>query len=151
MRSLKLLIVLMFTLSVVGCAALLPKFESPTVSVTDFKVLPGDSVVPRFEVGLHVSNPNRVALNLVGVTYRIELEGHQVFSGVSNDLPVIAGYGAGDVVLQGQPDLFGTFNLFHDLMRRPRENVSYQVDAVLDVGGLLPKIRIKREGQVTLK
>ncbi len=151
MRCLKFIAVLLLTVCLGGCATLLPTFETPTVIVSSFRMLPGRSIVPTFEIGLHVSNPNAVALNLVGLTYQVELEGHQVFSGVANDLPVIKGYGSGDIILQGQPDLLGTFNLFQDLMRRPRETVLYRVDAALDIGRLLPKIRINREGQVSLK
>lgn len=150
MGRLKLGVLLLVILSMVSCSALVPSFESPTVTISNFRVLPGQSIVPTFEIGLHVSNPNRMPLNLVGLSYLVELEGHQVFSGVANDLPVIAGYGSGNIVLQGQPDLIGTFNLFHDLMRRPRQDVSYRVDAVLDIGGLMPKIRINREGLVSL-
>ncbi len=151
MYRLRIIAVLIFTAGLVGCATLLPTFETPTVTISSFRILPGNSIVPTFEVGLHVSNPNAVALNLLGLTYQVELEGHQVFSGVANDLPVIKGYGSGDIVLQGQPDLLGTFNLFHDLLKRPRDSVGYRVDAALDVGRLLPKIRINREGQVSLQ
>jgi len=150
MVRLKICLVLITVLLFSGCAALLPQFETPTVVVTDFRVLPGQSIVPAFEIGLHVSNPNRSALKLVGLAYRVELEGHQILTGVASDLPVIAAYGEGDVVLQARPDLFSTFNLFQDLLRRPRETVSFTVEAALDVGGLVPKIRVREEGTVSL-
>ncbi len=151
MYRLKVVLVLMTALVAGGCAVLLPQFETPTVAVTDFRMLPGRSIVPTFEIGLHVSNPNRSALKLAGLVYQVELEGHQIISGVASDLPVIAAYGEGDVVLQARPDLFNTIHLFQDLLQRPRETVSFKVDAVLDVGALVPKIRITREGYVTLR
>ncbi len=151
MRKLRVLIVLGALLFMVGCAGLISVIKTPTVTVENFDVIPGNSIVPTFEVGLHISNPNSIALKLIGISYQIELEGHDVFSGVSNDLPVIAAYGSGDITLQGKPDLLGTFNLFQDLMLKPREKVSFQVDVILDIGRLLPKIRVSREGQVRLR
>lgn len=42
---------------------------------------------PRFEIVLHITNPNRDPLELEGISYTIHLEGNKVMSGVANDLP----------------------------------------------------------------
>ena len=144
------LILFLVAFSLAGCAQLSPGFETPTVNVTSFQVLPGQGVVPVFEIGLHVINPNRKALKLEGISYYIDLEGHRVLSGVANQLPVIEAYGEGDVVLQGQPDLFSTFNLFTDLLNQPRDRFKYDLIAYLDVGGLMPKIKVKKDGLISL-
>ena len=134
----------------VGCAPLLPNFETPTVTLSSFRVLPGSSIVPTFEIGLHVINPNRTALKLQGLSYNVELEGFRVLSGVSNQLPVIEAYGEGDVLLQAKPDLFSTISLFTNLINQPRDNFSFSLEALLDVGGLMPKIRVQKEGMLSL-
>jgi len=125
-------------------------FETPSVSLTRFRVLPGDELVPVFEIGLHVVNPNRSALKLRGLTYQVELEGHKILYGVANQLPVIAGYGQGDVVLQARPDLFSTLQLFNSLMSQPRETFGYSFNATLDVGTFWSKINVNKNGQITL-
>ncbi|MDA3903366.1 MAG: LEA type 2 family protein [Desulfuromusa sp.] len=135
---------------IVGCAPLLPNFEEPTVNLTSFRVLPSNSIVPTFEIGLHVINPNRMALKLKGLSYNVELEGYQVLSGVSNQLPVIEAYGEGDVLLQARPDLFSTISLFTDLLNQPRDKFTFKLEALLDVGGLMPKIRIQKDGELSL-
>ena len=150
MKQLFRLSLLFMLTAVCGCALLTPAFESPTVSVTSFRVLPGDSVVPTFEIGLHVVNPNRAALKLAGLSYQAELEGHRILSGATNRLPVIAGYGEGDVVLQAKPDLLNTISLFHDFLKQPRESFKFNLEALLDVGGLVPKIRVRKEGFINL-
>ena len=134
----------------VGCASLLPSFETPTVNVSSFEILPGNSIVPTFEIGLHVTNPNQTALKLKGFSYHVELEGYRIISGVSNQLPVIEAYGEGDVLLQVRPDLFSTINLFTDLMNQPRDKFTFKLEALLDVGGLMPKIRVYEEGEFSL-
>jgi LEA14-like dessication related protein len=141
---------LVLLLLLAGCAPLLPQFEEPTVNLTSFRVLPGNSVVPTFEIGLHVINPNRIALKLHGLSYNVELEGYRILSGVANQLPAIGPYAEGDVLLQARPDLFSTLSLFSNLMNQPRDKFTFKLEALLDVGGLLPKIRVQKEGKISL-
>lgn len=131
-----------------SCATLSPDFEQPSVSVSSFRMLPSNSVVPRFEIGLHVVNPNRTALRLLGMAYNVELEGHRILTGVASDLPVIAAYGEGDVLLQASPDLFSSISLFTDLMNQPRETFKFNFAARLDVGKFLPKIKVEKTGEI---
>lgn len=150
MKKLKLFALLLLFGFFPACALLSPDFEEPSVNLTSFRVIPSNSIVPKFEIGLHVINPNRTALKLYGLAYNVELEGHRVLTGVANDLPVITAYGEGDVLLQASPDLFSTLNLFTDLMNQPRETFNFELEASLDIGRLLPKIRVKRSGVITL-
>lgn len=150
MNILKQSIILLLTMAVISCAPLFPRFETPTVSVTSFQVVPGNTIVPTFEIGLHVINPNRMALKLQGLSYNVELEGYRVLSGVSSQLPEIAAYGEGDVLLLAKPDLFSTISLFTDLMNRPRNTFRFNLDAVIDVGGLMPKIHVNKKGEIAL-
>ncbi|SEA37743.1 LEA14-like dessication related protein [Desulfuromusa kysingii] len=150
MNRWKYVLLLLLTFVVAGCASLFPRFEAPSVTVSSFQVVPGDSIVPTFEIGLHVINPNRNALKLQGLSYNVELEGYRVLSGVSNQLPEIEAYGEGDVLLLAKPDLFSTISLFTDLMNRPRDKYHFNLDAILDVGGLMPKIRVNKKGEVAL-
>ena len=95
-------------------------------------------------------NPNRVALELEGISYYVDLEGHRVLSGVANQLPIIEAYGERDVVLQVQPDLFNTISLFTDLLNQPRDQFKFNLTAYLDVGGFIPKIKVEKEGLISL-
>jgi len=150
MKKLKQSIVLLVAFILVSCLPLLSEFQTPEVSVSSFQVVPGNNVVPTFEIGLHVINPNRVALKLQGLSYNVELEGHRILSGVSNQLPEIGAYGEGDVVLLAKPDLFSTISLFTDLMNQPRDKFIFKLDAVLDVGGLIPNIHVSKKGEIAL-
>ena len=132
------------------CATLSPDFEQPTVNVSSFRLLPTNNIVPKFEIGLHVINPNRVPLKLLGMVYEVELEGHRVLTGVASELPLIGAYGEGDVLLQASPDLFSTISLFTDMMNQPREKFNFNFSAKLDVGKFLPKIRVEKAGEISL-
>ena len=134
-----------------ACAGLRPGFETPTVSVTSFRMLPSGGVAPQFEIGLRVLNPNREALRLAGVSYTISLEGQQLIKGVSNELPVIDGYGSGDITLTAAPNLLAGVRLITDLMSGPRDTVGYAFEAKLDVGTFLPAIRVRDSGDISLR
>jgi LEA14-like dessication related protein len=133
-----------------GCAGLEPGFETPTVGVSSFRILPSTGVAPRFEIGLHIVNPNRTALKLEGLVYSVTLEGHKVLIGVANDLPVIEAYGEGDVVLIATADLLNSIALFATLLQSQQEIFDYELDAKLDIGSFRPRIHVVKKGEISL-
>lgn len=141
----------MMLLLLTSCAPFMAGYETPVVNVSSFRALPGESMVPTFEIGLHISNPNRFPLKLQGMTYSVAIEGERVLNGIANQLPVIEAYGEGEVLLTARPDLFTTISLFSNLLRQPRDTFNFNLEAVLDAGGMIPKIRINREGMVSLR
>lgn len=143
-------IVCLFLLGLSGCAAMQPGYETPTVTVSSFRALPAQGGTPGFEIGLNVVNPNRAALDLDGVAYTVRLEGREILKGVANDLPVIEGYGSGDILLEARPNLFESIRLVRDLVSSPRETFDYELEAKLDPGGLHPPIRIRDKGNISL-
>lgn len=140
-----------FILIASGCSSLQPGYETPVVSITSFEAIPTKGIIPQFQIGLHIVNPNRSALNLKGVSYTIALEGHKVMTGVSNQLPQIDPYGEGDVLLTASIDLFNSIGFFTDLVTtRKKEKISYSLTAKLDAGTLHPLIRVTRKGELSL-
>ncbi len=133
-----------------GCAALQPRFESPTVTVSAFRLIPSDTINPKFEIDLHVINPNSSALNLRGLSYSATIEGHKVLTGVANQLPVIDAYGEGDVSLNASANLLGSFRLLADLMQQQRQGLKYQLNVKLDVGSFMPAIYVEEKGEIVL-
>ncbi|MGB4247644.1 MAG: LEA type 2 family protein [Pseudohongiellaceae bacterium] len=136
--------------SLLSCSGLQSGFEQPTVSLTSFRMVPSGTAVPRFEIGLQISNPNRTELRLQGISYQIDLEGYRVLSGVSNELPIIAAYGTGDVLLQASPDLLSSVALFSDLLNQRRDSLRFNLEANIDAGSRWRRIRVERSGDVSL-
>ncbi|GGO82179.1 hypothetical protein GCM10011348_22960 [Marinobacterium nitratireducens] len=150
MISLNRAIMLCWVLLLAGCAAVQPNFQKPEVSVTSFRALPSEGMVPRFEIGLHVINPNRDALSLEGMVYSVSLEGRKLLNGVANDLPTVPGYGEADIRVTTTADLFNGIRLLADLMQTQRDSVSYELSARLDLGRFLPYVDVVEEGEVKL-
>lgn len=149
-RLARIVVLLAVFASVFGCAGLEPGFETPTVGVRSFRVLPSEGVAPQFEIGLHIVNPNRTALKLEGIIYSVALNGHKVLTGASSDLPVIGAYGEGDVTLRATADLLSGVSLLASLMKQGQDTFTYELDARLDIGSLRPRIHVQEKGEISL-
>jgi LEA14-like dessication related protein len=144
------IIALTFTLLVSACATLSPDYEEPTVMLSSFKALPSEGMVPAFEIGLRIINPNSQPLNLEGIVYTISLEGYELVKGVGKDFPVIEGYSEGAVKLTAAANLLAGIRFVTNMMQEQRNSFDYEFKAKLDLGGLHPSIRIKENGQINL-
>ena len=141
--------VLMFGLSaclVAGCATLRPDFEPPSVSVTSFRPQSSQSFTPRFEIGLRVVNPNSTRLSLRGMSYKIFLNDYQVVEGAANELPVVPAYGEAQFSVIAAVSLMEGMRFVQDMLRNANGQVSYRLQAKLDVGAMIPSIRIEKTG-----
>jgi LEA14-like dessication related protein len=107
-------------------------------------------MVPSFEIGLNVLNPNASAFQLQGVVYTVSIQGHDVVKGVGKDFPVVEGYSEETIKLTAAANLFAGVRLVMDLMRSPGENLEFEFEAKLDTGGFGRSIRIKEKGSFRL-
>jgi LEA14-like dessication related protein len=125
-------------------------FDPPTVTVGSLRALPSEGLAPRFEIGLHIVNPNRTPLELQGIAYTLMLDGHKILTGVASDLPIIDGYSEGDVTLKATASLIESIGFFKDLATQAPGAITYQLDAKLDLGGLRPAMRVNEKGKIDL-
>jgi len=130
-----------------GCAGLQPDVPNPTVNINSFRVLPSNSITPRFEITLHIVNTSRESLNIQGVVYSVALKGNQILTGVAKDLPTIESYSEANVSVSGSPDLFGSFSLLKDMMENQGEVISYEVDVSIDIGSSYPMLHTTKKGE----
>lgn len=140
----------LLALVLTGCAGLVPGTEPPAVSVTSFALAPETAGnTPRFNIGIHVVNPNRNPIRLRGMSYTVEIEGNRILNGANPDLPTVPGYDSADFVIQASPDLLGGVRLLTDLFARRRDTLGYTFRARIDAGSLLP-LTIEESGQFSL-
>jgi LEA14-like dessication related protein len=133
-----------------GCAVLYPAFETPKVTVSTVRALPSNSISPRFEIGLHIINPNRSALKLYGIAYSLRLEGYDVLTGVAKNLPMIDGYGEKDITLIATISLMDSMRFIAEVMDTHPDAIAYELTAKLDIGGFRPPIRVAEKGTINL-
>jgi len=129
-----------------ACATLDPDYEQPTVTLKSFRALPSEGMVPGFEIGLNVLNPNASSFQLQGVVYTVSIQGHDVVKGVGKDFPVVEGYSEETIKLTAAANLFAGVRLIMDLMRSPNANLEFEFEAKLDTGRFGRSIRVKEKG-----
>lgn len=140
---------LLLTLLLPGCSRFTPNYEEPTVGLKTFRLLPGDGLVPTFEIGLHIINPNRDSLRIDGLYYTVNIESHKVLAGVASDIEEIAGYGEGDITIEATVDLLSGAKLIRSLLLQPTTNVEYTFNAKLDMGPFIPTMNIVEKGHIS--
>ena len=134
-----------------GCSTLQPNFENPSLEVVSISMLPSEGVEAKFDIGLRVSNPNRMSLNIVGLSYDLSLEGFKVIQGVGNDIPEIPGYGAEQFHITATTNLLQSFKLIAQLLNNPKNTLNYKFGAKLDLGATwLPALRLSDTGEINL-
>jgi hypothetical protein len=138
--------VLLLCLILSACASMDPDYEQPTVTLKSFRALPSEGMVPGFEIGLNILNPNPGAFQLEGVVYTISIQGHDVVKGVGKDFPVVEGYSEETIKLTAAANLFAGIRLIMDLMQTPSQELEFEFEARLDTGGFAPSIRVKEKG-----
>ena len=144
------LVTLALTVILSACATLSPDYEEPTVTLSSFKAIPSEGMVPSFEIGLRIINPNSQALNLDGIVYTVSLQGYELVKGVGKDFPVIEGYSEGNVKLTAAANLLAGIRFVGDMMQSERGPVEYEFKAKLDLGGLYPSIKVRETGEINL-
>ncbi|WP_457596121.1 LEA type 2 family protein [Hydrogenimonas sp.] len=146
----RLVIPFFMLLLLAGCSGLQPKKPELSVGIQSFALEPGDGVVPRFRIGLHIVNTSPVDVKVKGIVYKVYLDGRKILTGAANDLPEIGAYSEADITVSGTPDLFETIGFFKDLMSQRGEAIRYRVDVGVDVGSFMPMIHTEKEGTLSL-
>lgn len=146
----RLLPLLAALVALTGCAGLRPGFEAPTVNVQGFRAIPTERGFPQFEIDLAVANPNAVALKLAGIAYSVSLDGNELITGVGRELPEVAAYGSETFTVTASLDLLAGAGLVRSLMTKDDSRFDYAFEARLDPGPLVPDIRVRDEGTVSL-
>ena len=150
MRALyKIFVVLLMAMSA-ACATLLFDIQQPEITVSSFRALPSQGTALNFEIMLHVKNPNPVTLKLNGISYSASIAGHRIITGTADALGSVEANGEGDYPILAQANLVSGAALLVDLLKDPKELVSYEFDATIDIGGLLPDIRIRKQGELSM-
>jgi len=145
----KILMVLLLAMSA-ACSTLLFDIKQPEITVSSFRALPSHGSALNFEIMLHIKNPNPVTLSLEEISYAASIEGHRIISGTADALGSVEANGEGEYPILAQANLVASAALLVDLLRNPKELVNYEFSATIDIGGLMPDIRIRKRGELSM-
>lgn len=131
-----------------GCAVL-PRFETPKLSIVALKVQSADLFSQRLQMRLRVMNPNTRELPVKGITYRIELNGTELGNGTTNTEFVVPAMGEAEFDAMLTTNLAAALGKL--LSRRGQESLDYRLvgDVALS-SGFLRRIPFDEKGSVKL-
>ena len=134
-----------------GCASLIPEIDPPKITLEGFNPLPSQGGAPRFEIKLRIANPNNQAFDIAGISYGVEIQGKELMSGVSNDVPLLEPYSEEVITLEAGLQLFQLLRLLTSLGKDTSDSLDYRFTAKIDFNGFVPTQRIEETGSFTLK
>jgi LEA14-like dessication related protein len=137
-----------------ACATMSNDFDPPKVDLIGVEPLGSESAEPRFLIVLRVVNPNDKELVIKGIYYEISAEGHELFTGASDQPSVIPAYGENTVTLNAAPSLFGAIGLFRSLItgaeKGKMDAINYELYTKISVAGMMVPLRIRHKGKLDL-
>jgi LEA14-like dessication related protein len=80
-------------LALSGCSALVPKLETPNLSIVNVLVEKSDLWEQRLKVRMRVQNPNDRSLPIRGLSYRLDVAGQELARGVSGTSFTVPAFG----------------------------------------------------------
>ena len=120
-----------------GCATL-QRPEPPGIAVTSIKLGQAQGINQPIVFGLNITNPNRAPLNIQGMKYQLSLNGYDLLEGVSNNIPVVEGYGQAQLELTAYTKIINALRFVNNVLQGSgSQNVNYTLHATVDLGGLL--------------
>ena len=90
-----------------GSCALVPKLQTPKLSVVSVQVVSGDLWTQHLKVRVHVENPNDRALPVKGLEYTLEVDGEELASGTSASAFVVPPLGEAEFDTEVTTNLAG--------------------------------------------
>lgn len=129
---------------------MVPKLDQPKVAIESISLVENNFLVPKFRIGLRITNPNAFDLPIKGLSYAIRVQDTEVFQGVSNGLDPIPAYGEISVSVVLGANLLRAGSLIKQIMLKPTSALTYNLTGKMDFQGLWPTVNFDESGSVPL-
>jgi LEA14-like dessication related protein len=142
-----------FALAVAGCSTLVPRLETPTLSIVNVELQESNLWQQRIKVRMHVQNPNDRALPIKGLSYSLDVAGQEFANGVSAASFTVPALG------EAEFDMNVTANMASALVKflgrggdSLGEQVDYRIRGKISLSqGLLRSIPFEEKGTFRLR
>ena len=140
-------------LALAGCSLLVPKLETPTLSIVSVELADSTLWEQHARVRLRVQNPNDRALPIKGLSYALEIEGQQFAHGVSSAGFTVPALGEAEFDMNMTANMAGAIiKLLGKGSDSLGEEVDYRVTGKISLSeGLLRSIPFEDRGKFKLK
>ncbi|KHA72714.1 lipoprotein [Pseudomonas chlororaphis] len=149
MRRLHAVILSLLLLSLSACA-LFPNRDPVNINVVGLEPLPSQDLEVRFAIKLRVQNPNETAIDYNGIALDLEVNGHSLASGVSDQSGSIPRFSESIVTVPVSISAFSVLRQTLGLSQtQTLDNLPYVLRGKL-AGGLFGTMRFVDSGKLSL-
>ncbi len=134
-----------------ACASLTSPIQSPTVKIDSLALGETRGINQSFQIGLLISNPNARSIPVVGMEYSLSLNGFDLLSGVTNQIPTLEAYAETPVTLVASTNALSALRLLNSFAGNPQQGLDYQLKAKLELTDLRLPLNIVEKGSITLE
>ena len=141
---------LLLAVALSGCALLVPKLQTPRLSIVDIEVRRANFLEQELRVRMRVENPNDRSLPIQGLSYTVYLGGQQFATGVSDASFVVPALGTAEFNMDVTANAAGA--LFAVLSRPRGQGVDYHMKGRVELSrGWLRSIPFEQSGTFILR
>jgi LEA14-like dessication related protein len=149
MRRIHAVILSLLLLSLSACA-LFPNRDPVNINVVGVEPLPSEDLEVRFAIKLRVQNPNETAIDYNGIALDLDVNGHSLASGVSDQSGSIARFSETVVSVPVSVSAFSVLRQTLGLTQtQTLDNLPYVLRGKLS-GGLFGTMRFVDSGTLSL-
>jgi LEA14-like dessication related protein len=149
MRRIHAIILSLLLLSLSACA-LFPNRDPVNINVVGVEPLPSEDLEVRFAIRLRVQNPNETAIDYNGIALDLDVNGHSLASGVSDQSGSIARFSETVVSVPVSVSAFSVLRQTLGLTQtQTLDNLPYVLRGKLS-GGLFGTMRFVDSGTLSL-
>lgn len=149
MRRLHAVILSLLLLSLSACA-LFPNRDPVNINVVGLEPLPSQDLEVRFAIKIRVQNPNETAIDYNGIALDLEVNGHSLASGVSDQSGSIPRFSEAIVSVPVSISAFSVLRQTLGLSQtQTLDNLPYVLRGKL-AGGLFGTMRFVDSGKLSL-
>lgn len=149
MRRFQAVILSLLLLSLSACA-LFPNRDPVNINVVGLEPLPSQDLEVRFAIKLRVQNPNETAIDYNGIALDLEVNGHSLASGVSDQSGSIPRFSESIITVPVSISAFSVLRQTLGLSQtQTLDNLPYVLRGKL-AGGLFGTMRFFDSGKLSL-
>ena len=138
--------VLLLVAWLAGCATLPAGTEPPYLSIVSIEPVAVTPLEQKYQLKVRVQNPNDHDLDITGMSYVLELNGHSFLKGVSDSAVTVPRFGEAVIELSGVSTLFGFVRQIQALQGQQQPNLNYRLSGKLGLSGGFGSLPFSYEG-----
>jgi len=134
-----------------GCSLLIPKLETPRLSIVNVEVLKSDLWEQRLKVRMRVQNPNDRTLPIKGLSYTLAVADEELARGVSSTSFIVPALGEAEFDMNVTANMAGALIKMLGRGNSMKDKVDYRIKGKVSLSeGFLRSIPFEETGSFSL-